>query len=213
MYNVGDKVRLKTHIFGGIKDEGVYYSKLFGSRHEITVTYLHDGSTQELSFSDDQIELISQPSFQVGDKVYYTGRDARYRGIELEIQLISVNNNYVVANSTNITNSIYLDLKDIRKAPPTPSTQNQTKQHTFTTGASGTVGSGGIIGAAKTAIQTAQQFYTGGSWTLNEPGKIEYNSTKESGCQHEWRDYIGLSKRMDICTKCPASKNERGIYE
>lgn len=32
-------------------------------------------------------------------------------------------------------------------------------------------------------------------------------------CTHKWQTYIGLNKKMEICTLCPATKNERGIYD
>jgi hypothetical protein len=34
-----------------------------------------------------------------------------------------------------------------------------------------------------------------------------------STCKHNWQTYTGLAKRMEICTLCPATKNERGIYD
>jgi len=152
------------------------------------------------------VKLISR-QFQLNDRVFYTGNDIRFNSLVGNIVSCGMSD-CVVSFDARLSVSVVqkIELEKIMA----PSTQSQTPLHTYN-------GAGGIIGAAQQAIQTAQQYYSnsgGYSGTLigidHEYFKKE---TKEVGCQHEWRDYIGLSKRMDICTKCPASKNERGIYE
>ena len=70
-------------------------------------------------------------------------------------------------------------------------------------------------------IELSNQNYTS-SLTIGSSTKWGYSpittmnkvgDAMSSTCNHKWKDYIGLSKRMDICELCPATKNERGIYD
>lgn len=205
MFNVGDEIEIvdDTGYFAFCKGSTGKITRINATNYEIVI----QGSIQYLSKGDvHHIKLVS--SIEVGDTVEYIGTDQKYAGLYGSVT--SVGARFFIVQFNALTSKTSVDKYDLKlvSRPVQPSTQSQTQQHTFSTGASG------MVRAAKTVLQTANQFYTGGvSFTINEPGKIEYNATKEAGCQHEWRDYIGLSKRMDICTKCPASKNERGIYE
>jgi len=175
-----------------------------------TLYFDNSNISQSLNKIDakNEVYLINR-TFHLNDRILYTGNDPRFNGLVGTIMSCGMRDCVVcfdVLTSVSVVQNIELE------KVMAPSQQSQTPLHTYN-------GAGGIIGAAQQTLQTAQQYYTNNGFVTLTPdysGEVTFSAgsvLKEAGCQHEWRDYIGLSKRMDICTKCPASKNERGIYE